>query len=157
MTGRTARVNLDMQPCKHWIAHNLRPTGGGVEQMNTPLTRFHQVNIFRYTGCPKSCLTPLLRLFSLHIAFGHSGMDLIFCYYVTKYVLGLMRCFPRREIHWKRPRAADLYPFFIPKYEGAEKGHADRSELRSCHRVNRRWYESGVVARQCKVSRKTVN
>ena len=32
-----------------------------------------------YTGCPKSFLTPLFHLFSLHIAFGHSEMDLVFC------------------------------------------------------------------------------
>ena len=33
--------------------------------------------------------------------------------------------------------------FFSPKHEGAEKGHAERSQLRSCHRINRGWHASG--------------
>ena len=39
--------------------------------------------MFIYTGCIKNFLTSLFRLFSLHIAFGHSGIALIFCKYVT--------------------------------------------------------------------------
>ena len=47
-------------------------------------------NVIAYVqGVPKVFNTSFSPI-SLYIAFEHSGMDLIFCKYVTKYVLELM-------------------------------------------------------------------